>query len=235
MQHCLGVEARAEVALAAEGGHAESGVVQEVRAGEGRVGNELQIAAGRNIFQPAQVAELLVEAIHLLRHVRPEGVLIVDGDQPEQRETPGLSGGAREAQAAERDGHHGRISLRSQAACGIPQRIEAEIVALALGLDPVRLHAVRIHEELIAALAIVIGVQDHAHYVVAEDVLAFRHAGARLVSGRFAYEHRIKVHVVVTDPRRSLAADGHAIAGLPLAEIVDALHVVARPALQKLL
>jgi hypothetical protein len=58
---------------------------------------------------------------------------------------------------------------------------------------------------------------------------------ACLVRRRFAHEHRVEVRVVVADPRCCLSAHGNAIGQLPLAEVVDAHHLGAAPAVQELL
>ena len=140
----------------------------------------MQVAAGRDIFQTGHVSDLLIETFHSLGDVGPEGIFIGGGDDAHQREAPGLRGRAGETQAAKGNGHHGRESLGSQAAFGVPQRIEAEVVILTLAFDRVGLNPVRIHKEFVAALVVVVGVEDDAHHVIAEDVFALGHAGAGL-------------------------------------------------------
>ena len=50
----LGVDAAAWIGAAAKGGNAVGRVVQEVRTAEGDVGDELQIAAGRDVEDSAE-------------------------------------------------------------------------------------------------------------------------------------------------------------------------------------
>jgi hypothetical protein len=76
---------------------------------------------------------------------------------------------------------------------------------------------------------------DGKRQVVAEDVLALGQAGAGLAGRRVADEDRVKVSIVVADPGGSLAADGHAVAGLALAEVVNAAQVGAPGAAKELL
>ena len=117
----------------------------------------------------------------------------------------------------------------------IPERIEAEIVALGFAERGIGLNAEWIDEELVPALAGAVGIEEDADHVVAHDVFALGHAGARLSGRRIADEDGVKVLIVVADPGRGLAADRNAVAGLALAEIVDALHVAARCAAEELL
>ena len=207
-----------------------------MRTAEGGIRNHLQIAPGRDVLQAGHLAELRHEARYLLGNIRPEGILVIGRDAAEQPETPGLHGLGGKAQAAEGNRHHGDVSLGCEPALRIPEGVEAEIVALAFGLDRgIGLNAEGIDEEFVAALAGVVGIEEDADQVVAQDVLALGHAGARLAGRRVADENRVEVLIVVADPGGSLAADGHAVAGLALAEIVHALHVGARRAAEELL
>lgn len=107
------------------------------------------------------------------------------------------------------------------------------------GRDPrgfdILLHAEGIDEEFVPTLAGVVGIEEDADRVVAEDVLALGQAGARLAGRRVADEDGVKVPLVVADPGGGFAADGHAVAGLALAEVVDAAEVGARGAAEELL
>ena len=81
--------------------------------------------------------------------------------------------GRAEAKALEGDGEGGDEAFGGDAAFGIPERIEAEIVILAFVVDCVTLDAVRVDEEFVGALAVVIGIEEYADYIVTEDIFAF--------------------------------------------------------------
>src|SRR5713101_3050770 len=71
----------------------------------------------------------------------------------------------------------GRVAKDSylvDAARGVPQRVEAVVVTLALGVDRIRLHAQRIRKKIIRAVQIPKSVQQHPHAVIPIEVLALR-------------------------------------------------------------
>ena len=46
-----------------------------------------------------------------------------------------------------------------------------------------------------------VGVEEETHYIVAADVLAFRHAGADFAGSHGAVENGVEILLVVADPR----------------------------------
>ena len=221
------IETSAGRVLGVEGGEAGGGVVEKMGRGEGAIGSKADVATGGDIFKAGEGAELQAEAIDFLRDEGPEGRLVVFGDEAAEAEAPGLELFGAEPQALEGEREGGDEALRGDAAFGIPECIEAEIVALAFVFRSVGLDAERVDEEFVGVLAIVIGVEEDADDVVAEDVFAFGEAGADAAGGRLADEDDVEIVLVIADPGAGLAADGGAVVGLALAEIVNAEHVGA--------
>ena len=124
--------------------------------------------------------------------------------------------------------------MRGDAAFGVPEGVEAEIVILAFAIGGIGLDAERVHEEFVGVLAVVIGVQEDADEIVAEDVFAFREARPGAAGGGVADEDDVEVGLVIADPGVGLAADGGAVVGLALAEIANAQHVGAGGSVEEL-
>src|SRR6266700_1064236 len=119
------------------------------------VGNELGVAARRNVVESADGRELLRKSFNALRHVRPVIVLTLAENHAVEGDAPGLLRTIRKAQALEGNGKEHDITAAGQnAARGVPQRVETVVVALALGVDGVGLHAKRVGEEIVGAVKI---------------------------------------------------------------------------------
>ena len=63
-------------------------VVEEARAGEGAVRDQLDVASRRHTRQPVAVGELRREAADRAGDARPERLLVVDRDPAHQRDAP---------------------------------------------------------------------------------------------------------------------------------------------------
>ncbi len=149
--------ARTSVSAAPAGQRA----IEEVRVAERPIRNDLEIAAGRDLFEPRHGAELRREAIDFLRDERPERRLVIVRDETAEPEAPRLHAGRRESQAAERNREHREKALERDARLRRPQRVEAGVVAQRIGQDRIGLHARGVEEELVVTLAVVIGIEKH--------------------------------------------------------------------------
>ena len=131
------------------------------------------------------------------------------------------TGGWWKAKAPERNRHPHDVAEAGEAAAGVPDRVETEIVPLSLGDDAVQLDAERRDEKLVGALAVVEGVEKDADKVVVEDLLPPRHPGAdtRRID-RMADEHRIQVGVVIRDVHFGPLGGGRQVLRLTLEERV---------------
>src|SRR5438067_5912120 len=120
----FGLEAGAMVFIGSERRRAVRRVIQKMRVPERGVWDQLNIAAGRNLFEPVGVTKLCAEPVHLLGDIRPERRLIIRGDETAQADPPGLHVFRPEAQTLERNGHAGYEASGSDTAFGIPKGVE---------------------------------------------------------------------------------------------------------------
>ena len=212
------VEADAAVRLAIE-----RTLVQEARGGERAVRNQLDVASWRYTGQPVHVRHLRRKAADRVCDARPERLLVVGRDAAHQRDAPRPALGRRESEALERNREGHDIAEVRQAALRLPDGIEAHVVVLPFGRDPVRLDPERIREELVAALVIVEGVEDDGDEIVREHRFPARHPRPELRGlRRPADEDDIEVGRVVREECLGWLADRHEIAGVPLKKPVDA-------------
>ena len=211
------VEADAAVRLAVE-----RTVVQETCAGERAVRNQLDVASWRYTRQPAHVGHLRREAADRVCDARPERLFVVGRDPPHQRDAPRPAVAGRESEALERNRERHDIAELRQAALRLPHSVEAHVVVLPLGRDPVSLDPERIREELVATLVIVESVEDDGNEIVREHGFPARHPRAQLRGlRRPADEDDIEVGRVVREERLGWLADRYEIARVPLKKPVD--------------
>ena len=92
--HKFGVQPRAVFKIVEKrgrgGGTRRIRLVQKMIAGQQPIGNELDIASGRHVFDSADRRELLRQSFHALRHVRPVVVFALAQDHAIKRDAPGL-------------------------------------------------------------------------------------------------------------------------------------------------
>src|SRR6185503_19948039 len=116
--------------------------VEKARAGKRAVGNELDVAAGRDVLEAAEIGKLPGETGLAAGDSRPERVFAVDGIAAHEGDAPRLrTGRRRESQALERDRNPHDISKIGEHAARLPNRVEAEVVVLPVGHDAVELDA----------------------------------------------------------------------------------------------
>jgi phosphatidate cytidylyltransferase len=162
------------------------------------------------------------KAAQAARDPRPEGVLVVDGNPAHQGEAPGAALTWWKAQALERNRERRHVAERRDSPARLPHRVEAHVVVLAFGRDPVRLDAEGVGEEHVRPLPVVEGVEHHGDEVVREDRLAPRHPGAQPRRARGAAdEHDVQIDRVVGEVGGSRLADRDEVAGLALQEPVN--------------
>src|SRR5206468_639748 len=90
VQHDLRVQTATKLALTDEVGAREPFRVEISRGGGNPVGDELQIATGRNVLETGRSGKLLDEALNAPRDVRPVRFLVVPLDDPPEGDAPGL-------------------------------------------------------------------------------------------------------------------------------------------------
>ena len=176
---------------------------------------------------------MLAEPFEPARDVGPEGVFVVADDRPTQRETPGLRRGVGKPEALEGNGHPDDEPVRRQPSVRAPEGVEAVVVGLTFGHDPIKLDAERVDAEQVGAAAIVERVEKDADDIVTEDPFAPGHAGANFVGLILAHKDHVQVLVVVGEVRRRLLADWNAIARLALTKTRDACLGLSRRPLQE--
>ena len=206
-RHQLHVDAGAALVLA----HVGCGVrIEEARPGEGAVGQDLDVAAGRDVGDAVGGGELGDEPAHALRAARPVVGLVVRPDRPHQRQAPLLRAGAildREPQRLEGHGDQHHVAVVGQLPPRIPLRVEAEVLAEGFRDDAVALDAERRREEEVGALPVVERVEIDPDHVVRAEVLALLHAGADVAARLRADEARCRrCSRRRTDSRRSAAS-----------------------------
>src|SRR5882724_3178607 len=197
-------------------------------AGKKPVRNELNVASRRYVFNTAHRRELLGQPFHPLRHVWPIVVLALAQDGAIQRDAPRLFETVRETQALEGDGEENNVAILCHAAGSAPQRVEAEIVALAFGVNRVGLHSQRIREKEIRTVKIPEGVEQNTHSLVLIGSFApgkMRAHGAALI---LANEHHVEVLVVVGKVGHRWLGGRCAVAGRVLPEISHRKFRLAR-------
>ena len=194
------------------------------------VGDQPDVAAGRDVVEPIEVAELRNEPVDAVGDGGPEGILIARGNIAKKCETPGLHIHAGESQALERDGHAHRISVLGDPPFRFPVGIELPVVALPFGVETVQLNAVGIDEELEGVLAVVKGVEQHADKIVREDIVALGVARAQFAGGGLAHEDHVQILGVVGQPGFGFAGGWFAVVGIALDEIGDGHRAVGRSA-----
>src|SRR5690349_3694481 len=165
--------------------------------GEQAIGNELDVAARRNVVESADGRELLRKPFNALRHVRPVIVLALAENHAVEGDAPGLLRTVRKTQALERNGKKRHVAIVQDAAEAVPQRVETIVVALAFGINRVRLHTEGVGEEIVGAVKIVKGVKQHADAVVLIRGLAFGQMRANLAGLVAANENDVEIFVVV--------------------------------------
>src|SRR6267143_5749696 len=136
-------------------------LIQEVIIRQQSIGNQLNISPGRDVFQAAGRGELLRQICHALRDVRPVVVFALAQNRAIERDAPGLLRLVGEAQALERNREENNVAVLGDAPAVAPESIETEIVALALSVDGIRLHAEGIREKIISTVKVPEGVQQH--------------------------------------------------------------------------
>src|SRR5262249_19107008 len=182
-------------------------------------GNDLNVAAKRNLFKPLGCCHLLSKAFDSTSYVRPERLLVAARNEPDQSNAPSLDIIACEPQALERDRKQHNVSIRGQPSLGMPKRVEVEIIVLTLGGYPVRLYSKRVYEKLICPATVVECVKQNSDYIIVEDVLALAHMRAHLTRFVFALDDHVQVLVVIGKITGSRLADWIAVVRLALAKV----------------
>ncbi len=180
-----------------ESGRASGRLIQEMIAGKQSVRDELDVPARRDIFEAANRRKLLRQTFDALRHIRPVVIFALPEYGPRKRHAPGLLGSVREPQALERNRKKNDVAVVPNAACVIPQRVEAIVVALPLGIDRIGLHAERIGKKIIGAVKIPKRIQQYSHAVVLVRSLALREVRADFPRFIAAHESNIEILVVI--------------------------------------
>ena len=193
--------------------------VEEAGTSVRAVGDRLQVAPRRDLAQPLEGAKLRDEAREALGHERPGGLLVGAADVANERDTPGLSRCAREPQAAERNRDPHDVAVRGQPAVRVPYGVEAVVVILSFGHDPVELDAVGIRLKQVCALAVVERVEVQGDAVVHGDLFPPRQAGADFRRVVLTDEDHVEVGVVVAEIRRGGSAHRHPVTRLALPKV----------------
>ncbi len=218
----LGIQATIHFGAACS--EARCGGIAQVEATKGAkeaIGNELHVAARRDLLQATQVCGLAGQPDDILRHPRPESLLEVAGDIALQQNAPGLHIGIGKSQALERHGDPNDVPLRRELAARVPHSIEAEVlVPIGFVVNAVALHAQRVDLELVHAVVLVEGVEPQINEVVAEDVVAGGEVSANLAWIVETNEDHIQVLVVIAKIGDGLLCRGRAIIGTPLTEVL---------------
>ena len=131
------------------------------------VGDELNVAARRDVLESLQVAALLHPARFPAAHARPDRELVVALDEASQDQAPGLLCVAGKPDALEGDGRQDDVAVRGDPALGVPEGVPTGIVLHAVGDVAVRLHAVGVDVEPVHVPVVVEGVDVQDHAVVA--------------------------------------------------------------------
>src|SRR5258708_6090927 len=79
---------------------------ERAKAAKRGVGDELNVASGRNVFQPGDGGGLVHASLDAVGNPRPEEVFAGAGNPAVQNDAPRLLRVGGKAQALERDGHH---------------------------------------------------------------------------------------------------------------------------------
>ncbi len=210
-------------------------LVQEVIAGQQSVGNELDVASRRDIFQTIDGSELLRQSCDALRHIRPVIVFALAEDYAIKGHSPGLLRRVRKPQALEGDGKENDVAVVQDAPGVSPQCVEAVVVSLALGVDRIGLDPQGIREKIVGAVKVAVGVQEDAHAVVLIGSFAFRKMRANRAGFVVADKDRVQILVVVGEIGGTGLRCRRAVAGGVLAEIGDRQFGFARMVFQEII
>ena len=120
------------------------------------------------------------------------------GVVPHDGQSPRLLVLRREPKTLERNRHLRRPALIVHRGSGFPDHVETLILVPAAAHHEVSLNAVRVHRQLIAALVVSVGINDHNDVVIIEDLVAvgevcpdFRGPGIK------AAETEIEVFIII--------------------------------------
>ena len=86
-------------------------LVERVKRIDEPVGDELDVAAGANVFEAMEFAFLTETSVDAGGDVREKTVVVAVGDYPLKEDAPGLFTGTRETQALERNRHKRNVAL----------------------------------------------------------------------------------------------------------------------------
>ena len=217
---------------------AEVAGIERAEAAHHPVGNQFDIAPGRNSFQAVKSRSLAEAAFNPVRNVGPESVFSVTGDAAIEDEAPLLMLIRGKAQALERNRHPNYKAAAGDFSSGIPNGVERGIeVALRLllargfGPDGVPLHAQWGRLKGVGATAVVEGVENDFDLIVVVDVFAAGHARAHFAGIIEADEHHVEILLVVTEISVGRLAHGVAVVRIALGESCDLRHLQSDVAL----
>src|SRR5229473_3536501 len=174
----------------------QHGLIQKVIAGEQAVRNELHVAAGRNVIDPADRFELLRNSLHALRDVGTIIVLALAQNDAGECKTPGLLRCMWKTQALEGDRKPHDVAVRRQPAFIIPESVKTVIVGLPFGIYGVLLNTERIRIEDISAVVVAKGIEQNADAVVLVHVLTLGQMRANLAIV-VAHENHVEILIVI--------------------------------------
>ena len=178
--------------------------VEPAKSAHDAVRHKFDIAPGRNPLQPVERRGLSQPTLHSARHRRPECILVLAHDAAIQNDSPLLLLAGWKTQALERNCHPRYVSLRSNFAARVPNRIERRIPVPHLGAgrfgpDRVPLHSQRSCLERVSASPVVKRVEHNLDVIVIVDIFAARHASANLLRIVEANKHYVEIFLVVTE------------------------------------
>ena len=238
-QRVLGNEFRIESGavledIAEAGSRAVRWLIQKVTGRQQPIGNQLNIAARRNMLESADWRELLGKALHPLRHIGPIVVLALAQNRAIEGHAPCLLRLVRKTQALERNGEPDDVAVPRQASFGVPYRIEAEVVALTFRINCVLLNSQRVRKIVVGAMLVMEGVQEDSDAIVLVQILALGEVRAHRTGRISALEHDVQVLLVVRKISGGVLAGGIAVAGNILAEVRDSQFVFTRMAINEI-
>ncbi len=236
----LGVEPDVGLQVApGEDGPARVARIERAKAAKRGVGDELNVASRRNVFQPGHGGGLVHASLDAVGNPRPEQVFAGARNPAVQNDAPRLLRVGGEAQALERDGHQDEIAARGELGVGAPHRVERIVEAAqvarpaaavaggaAFGPERIRLDAERVRGENIGAARVVEGINHDLGRVVFINVFAAPHARADFL--RFAIpadEHGVEIARVVSEINIGRLRRRRAIARLALHEVRNFHHL----------
>src|SRR4030095_7002067 len=169
------------------------GLIEKSSTSEEAVGDDLNIATGRDLLQAVQFSQLLRESGEVASDVWKPGALIVSRYVAQESDTPGLNVGVVKTQALEGNRHPYHVAICGNPAIGVPERIEAHIVVLALGGNSIKLNSQRIGCKQIGSQPIVKCIQHYPDGIIIAEVLALVHVSANFSGFVFADEDHIQM------------------------------------------